>query len=90
MDFQAIRKVLASSSTKYQNLIEQSVKTNSEDGEIFKQSPRWMRYTTWGLMATTGVSISWLAVAQTEEIVVAQGKLEPIAGVREIQIPING
>ena len=31
-----------------------------------------------------------LAVAETEEIVVAQGKLEPVAGVREIQIPVNG
>ena len=49
-----------------------------------------MRFTTWGLMATTGVGIARLAVAKTEEIVVAQGKLEPAAGVRDIQIPVNG
>ena len=58
--------------------------------EILQQSPRWMRFTTWGLMATTGIGITWLAVAKTEEIVVAQGKLEPIGGVRAIQIPVNG
>ena len=29
-------------------------------------------------------------MAKTEEIVVAQGKLEPTAGVRDIQIPVNG
>ena len=75
---------------KYQHLLEQSVKAGNEEGEILQQSPRWMRFTTWGLMATTGIGITWLAVAKTEEIVVAQGKLEPIGGVRAIQIPVNG
>ena len=74
---------------KYQLLVEQSVSTSSEEGEVFQQSPRWMRFNL-GLMATAGVGITWLTLAQTEEIVVAQGKLEPVAGVREIQIPVNG
>ena len=75
---------------KAQHKLEQSVKVGNEEGEVLQQSPRWMRYTTWGLMATTGVCLTWLAFAKTEEIVVAQGKLEPISGVREIQIPLNG
>ena len=90
MQIQKLRRIVFSSFSKYQHIIEQSVKTGAEDGEVFQQSPRWMRLTTWGLMATTGIGVIWLAVAETEEIVVAQGKLEPVAGVREIQIPVNG
>ncbi len=41
-------------------------------------------------MGTATFGIAWLAIAQTEEIVVASGKLEPLGGVREIQIPMNG
>ena len=32
----------------------------------------------------------WLAIAQTEEIVVATGKLEPIGAVKDIQMPLGG
>ena len=85
-----IGKNLRNNFERYQNNIEQLIKPSNEDGEVFQQSPRWMRYTTWGLMATTGLGITWLAIAQTEEIIVAQGKLEPVGGVREIQIPVNG
>ena len=41
-------------------------------------------------MTTAGVSLIWLSFAKTEEIIVAQGILEPVAGVRDIQIPLNG
>ena len=73
-----------------QNRLEEVLKNGSDEGEVLQQSPRWMRLTTWGLMATTGISLIWLGVAKTEEIVVAEGVLEPIAGVRDIQIPLNG
>ena len=75
---------------RYQDLLEKSGITGNDEGEVLQQSPRWMRLTTWGLMATTGVGLTWLSIAQTEEIVVTQGKLEPVGGVREIQIPVNG
>ena len=35
-------------------------------------------------MATAGFGITWLALAQTDEVVVAMGKLEPIGDVKEI------
>jgi len=73
-----------------QHKLEQLLKVGSDEGEILQQSPRWMRLTTWGLMATAGVSLTWLSFAKTEEIVMAKGVLEPIAGVRDIQIPLNG
>ncbi len=55
--------------------------------EVVQQSPVWLRATIWTLLATAGFSVAWLALAQTEEIVVANGKLEPIGDVKEIQVP---
>lgn len=75
---------------KAQNALEQRVSSSSEGGEVLQQPKLWMRATTWALMGTAACGLGWLALAQTEEIVVAPGKLEPIGGVREIQIPLNG
>jgi hemolysin D len=72
-----------------QNALEQGVR-QSHSQEVLQQSPFWMRATTWGLVGTTGFALAWLAFAQTEEIVSAPGKLEPIGSVSEVQIPING
>jgi hemolysin D len=73
-----------------QHALEQRVKAGASGGEVLQQPKFWMRATTWGLMGTAAFGIGWLAIAQTEEIVVAPGKLEPLGGVREIQIPLNG
>ena len=75
---------------KAQNALEQRVSSSAEGGEVLQQPKLWMRATTWGLMGTAACGLAWLALAQTEEIVVAPGKLEPIGGVRDIQIPLNG
>ena len=50
----------------------------------------WAISITWGLIATTGLSIFWLILAKTEEIVVAPGTLVPIGSVQDIQMPIGG
>ena len=42
------------------------------------------------MIASSGLTISWLAFAYTEEIVIVRGKLEPIGEVKEIQIPLSG
>jgi HlyD family secretion protein len=49
-----------------------------------------VRATTWSLIGCTGFAFGWLALAQTEEIVVAPGKLEPIGAVREVELPVGG
>ena len=41
-------------------------------------------------MGCSGFALVWLAVAQTEEVVVAAGKLEPIGDVKTIQVPLGG
>jgi HlyD family secretion protein len=41
-------------------------------------------------MGGTAFGLGWLALAQTEEIVVAPGKLEPISRVVDVQMPLQG
>lgn len=72
-----------------QNVLEQRVHT-SHEGVVLQQSRFWVRAITWTLMGTTGFAIAWLALAKTEEIVVAPGKLEPIGSVKPIQVPVGG
>ena len=57
---------------------------------VLQQSRLWARSITWALMAVTGFGLGWLALAQTEEIVTAAGKLEPLGVVRDIQMPVGG
>lgn len=75
---------------KAQNTIEQSVSIVSHDEAVLKQSNVWIKSVTWSLIGTTVFAIGWLAIAKTEEIVVAKGKLEPKGDVKEIQIPVGG
>ena len=42
------------------------------------------------MIGTTLSFIGWLSIAKTDEILVVQGKLEPIGKVKEIQIPVGG
>lgn len=60
------------------------------DESILQQSRFWMRTVTWTMIGTTVFGIAWLALARTEEIVVAPGRLEPIGSVQDIQMPMGG
>ena len=55
-----------------------------------KQSDFFIRTLTWGLLSVSGLTISWLAFAYTEEIVIVKGKLEPIGDVKIINIHSGG
>ena len=74
---------------KAQNFLEKYTYESSQT-EVVEQSPVWLRASLWTLMATAGFGIGWLALAQTEEVVVATGKLEPIGNVKEVRVPLNG
>lgn len=73
-----------------QTAIEQRVAAPMHDESVLEQSRFWMRAISWGLMGTTAFGIGWLALAHTEEIVVAPGKLQPIGSVKDIQMPVGG
>jgi len=72
-----------------QNALERSIHNDSND-VVLQQSRFWARTITWTLMAVAGFGISWLALAKTEEIVTAPGKLEPLGVVKDIQMPVGG
>jgi hemolysin D len=72
-----------------QTAIEQRVQLR-EESEVVQPSSFWLRATAWTLMGTTVFGVAWLALAKTEEIVVASGKLEPAGEVKDIQVPVGG
>ena len=63
---------------------------NTYDESVLQQGRFWMRTVTWSLIGTTVFGVAWLALARTEEIVVAQGELEPTGSVQDIQMPVGG
>ena len=72
-----------------QNAIERRVQS-SKDQMGLQQSRVLARALTWSLIGCTGFGLAWLTFAQTEEVVVASGKLEPIGDVKTIQVPVGG
>lgn len=72
-----------------QNGLERSIHNDSDD-VVLQQSRFWARSISWTLMGVTLFGLGWLAFAQTEEIVTAPGKLEPLGAVKDIQMPVGG
>lgn len=72
-----------------QNLLERSVASSHQD-VVLQQSRTWVRSVTWVLVGASGFAVLWLSVAQTDEVVSAPGKLEPIGDVSVVQMPQGG
>ncbi len=64
--------------------------TIGNNSVLLKQPKFWAKAITWVLMSGTGFGIAWLSLAKTDEVVISRGKLEPIGGVVEVQMPIAG
>lgn len=75
---------------KVQSVLEQRVGSKGYNEAVLNQSRFWMQAISWGLIGTTAFGVSWLALAKTEEIIVAPGTLQPIGSVKEIQLPLGG
>ena len=69
---------------------EESSALTNYDESVLQQGRFWMKTVTWTLVGTTVFGVAWLALAQTEEIVVAPGQLEPVGSVQDIQMPVGG
>jgi len=70
--------------------LESRITTISDQENVLQQSRFWMKTVTWTLIGTTALAIGWLAIARTEEVVVATGKLEPVGNVKDVRIPPGG
>ena len=84
------RKKINNFLTNLQNKIKRKIAQIEVNNIDLKQSNFFIRSLTWGLISTTGLTITWLAFAYTEEIVIVKGKLEPIGDVKIINIPSGG
>tara|TARA_Y100001968_G_scaffold327865_1_gene373812 strand:+ start:5525 stop:6658 length:1134 start_codon:yes stop_codon:yes gene_type:complete len=75
--------------SKSQNYLDKKFSLESQK-VLLKQPRTWAIGITWSLISGTIFGIGWLAIAKTDEVVIASGKLEPISGVVDVQVPING
>ena len=57
---------------------------------ILRQSPVWSQAIVWAILGVTSISILWAFLAQVEETIPAQGKLEPVGVVQPVQPPSGG
>ncbi len=62
----------------------------SEHAVILRQSPSWSRGVVWTIIGVTTASIIWAAIAKIEQVVPAQGKLQPQEAVKEVHAPPVG
>ncbi|MDY7015243.1 MAG: HlyD family efflux transporter periplasmic adaptor subunit [Cyanobacteriota bacterium] len=57
---------------------------------ILRQSPVWSIAIACTLMGVTVLTIVWACFAKIEEAIPAQGKLEPVGAVKNVQAPVGG
>jgi hemolysin D len=72
-----------------QDAIERRVRSSHESMAL-QQSRFLARTITWALVGTAAAGVAWLALAKTDEVVVAPGKLQPIGDVSTVQMPVGG
>jgi hemolysin D len=61
-----------------------------EQTVILRQSPKWSRAIIYGVVGVTAFAIVWSLVAKIEQVVPAQGQIQPLGKLKEIQVPTNG
>jgi HlyD family secretion protein len=61
-----------------------------EQEVILRQSPFFSRAIIWTIVSLGTFGFAWASVAKIEQVVRAQGKLEPTAAVKSIQAPLLG
>ena len=68
-----------------------NISKNNDSGDIGIQPSKSLAKTiTWTLLGTSVGAFSFLALAKTDEVVVAKGLLHPIGDVKVVQIPMGG
>ncbi|MEL6931420.1 MAG: response regulator, partial [Cyanobacteria bacterium J06600_6] len=68
-----------------------SAKTRKfEQTVILRPSPKWSRLTMGCIMGVTAFALIWARFAKIEQVIPAQGMIQPISKTQEIQVPTNG
>ncbi|MEM8674177.1 MAG: response regulator [Cyanobacteria bacterium P01_G01_bin.67] len=61
-----------------------------EQTVILRPSPKWSRLTMGCIMGVTAFAIIWSRFAKIEQVIPAQGIIQPTGKLQEIQVPTNG
>ena len=61
-----------------------------EQSVILRPSPKWSRLTMGCIMGVTAFALIWARFAKIEQVIPAQGSIQPIGKTQEIQVPTNG
>ena len=68
-----------------------SVKSRKfEQTVILRPSPKWSRLTMGCIMGVTAFALIWARFAKIEQVIPAQGMIQPLGKTQEIQVPTNG
>ena len=68
-----------------------SIKTRKfEQSVMLRPSPKWSRLTMACIMGVTAFTLIWSRFAKIEQVIPAQGTIQPTGKVQEIQVPTNG
>lgn len=60
------------------------------DAMVLRQTHVWSRAILWTIIGTTVGVLLWACLAPMDQVIRAQGKLEPRGSVREVQSPVGG
>lgn len=68
-----------------------AIKTRKfEQSVMLRPSPKWSRLTMACIMGVTAFALIWSRFAKIEQVIPAQGTIQPTGKVQEIQVPTNG
>ena len=61
-----------------------------EQTVMLRPSPKWSRLTMGCIMGVTAFTLIWSRFAKIEQVIPAQGTIQPTGKIQEIQVPTNG
>lgn len=61
-----------------------------EQTVMLRPSPKWSRLTMGCIMGVTAFTLIWARFAKIEQVIPAQGLIQPTGKIQEIQVPTNG
>ena len=61
-----------------------------EQTVMLRPSPKWSRLTMGCIMGVTAFALIWSRFAKIEQVIPAQGTIQPTGKVQQIQVPTNG
>ncbi|MBE9116467.1 HlyD family efflux transporter periplasmic adaptor subunit [Lusitaniella coriacea LEGE 07157] len=68
----------------------QTAITTFDQPVVLRQSPMWSRAIVWTIVGIVTFGVGWAFIAKIEQVIPAQGQLEPEGTVKEVQAPLEG